>query len=62
MYVLLLRHLVPSMKRQKNMTLKDGLPSWVGAQYATEEWRNNSRKNEETKPKQKKTPSCGCDG
>ena len=44
MYVLLLRHLVPSMKRQKNMTLKDGLPSWVGAQYATEEWRNNSRK------------------
>ena len=26
----------------------------VGAQYATgEEWRNNSRKNEETEPKRK---------
>ena len=37
-----------SMKRQKDMTLKDELPRWVGAQYATEEkWRNNSGKNEE---------------
>ena len=37
------------MKRQKDMTLKDKLPRSVGAQYATgEEWRNNSRKNEET--------------
>ena len=36
------------------MTLKDELPELVGAQYATgEEWRNNSRKNEETAPKQK---------
>ena len=36
------------------MTLKDGLPRSVGAQYATgEEWRNNSRKNEEMEPKQK---------
>ena len=35
-----------SMKRQKGMTLKDDLPSSVGAQYATgEEWRNDSRKN-----------------
>ena len=42
-----------SMKRQKNMTLKDELPNWVGAQYATgEEWRSNFRKNEETEPKQ----------
>ena len=41
-----------SMKRQKDMTLKDELPRSVGAQYATgKEWRNNSRKNEETKPK-----------
>ena len=39
------------------MTLKDELPKLVGAQYATgEEWRNNSRKNEETKPKQKQHP------
>ena len=38
-----------SMKRQKYMTLKDELPRLVDAQYATgEEWRNNSRKNEET--------------
>ena len=36
------------------MTLKDELPRSVGGQYATgEEWRNNSRKNEETEPKQK---------
>ena len=38
-----------SMKRQKDRTLKDELPRWVGAQYATrDQWRNNSRKNEET--------------
>ena len=47
-----------SMKRQKDMTLKDELPRLLGAQYATgEEWRNNSIKNKETEPKQKKTPS-----
>ena len=43
-----------SMKRQKDSILKQKLPRSVGAQYATgEEWRNNSRKNEETEPKQK---------
>ena len=43
-----------SMKRQKDMTLKNELPRLVGAQYATEEeWRNSSRKNEETEPKWK---------
>ena len=43
-----------SMKRQKDRTLKDELPGSVGAQYATgEEWRKNSRKNEEVEPKQK---------
>ena len=43
-----------SKKRQKDVTLKDELPRSVGAQYATgEEWRNNSRKNEETEPVQK---------
>ena len=37
----------------KNRTLKDELARSVGAQYATgDQWRNNSRKNEETKPKQ----------
>ena len=43
-----------SMKRQKDMTMKDDLLRTVGAQHATgEEWRNNSRKNEEMEPKQK---------
>ena len=42
-----------SMKRQKDGILKDELPRSVGAQYATgDQWRNNSRKNEETEPKQ----------
>ena len=41
-----------SMKKQKDMTLKDELPRLVGTQYATgDQWRNNSRKNEETEPK-----------
>ena len=45
------------MKRQKDMTLKDELPRSVGAQYATgEEWRNSSRKNEETEPEKKEHP------
>ena len=43
-----------SMKRQKDMMLKDGLPRSVGAQYATrDQLRNNSRKNEKMEPKQK---------
>ena len=51
------------MKRQKDMALKDELPRSVGAQYATgEEWRNNSRKNEETEPKRKKTPAVAVTG
>ena len=46
-----------SMKRQKDRTLKDELPRSVGAHYATgEEWRNNSRKNEEMEPKKKQYP------
>ena len=45
------------MKRQKDRTLKDELPRSVGAQYATgDQWRNNSKKNEETEPKQKQPP------
>ena len=41
-----------SMKRQKDRTLKDELPWLVGAQYAAgDQWRNNSRKNEEMEPK-----------
>ena len=46
-----------SMKGQKDMTLKDEVPRLVGAQYATgDQWRNNSRKNEEMEPKQKQHP------
>ena len=46
-----------SMKRQNERILKGELPSSVGAQYATgDQWRNNSRKNEETEPKQKHHP------
>ena len=52
-----LENLMNRMKRQRDMTLKDELPRSIGAQYATgEEWRNNSRKNEETEPKQKQCP------
>ena len=46
-----------SMKRQNDRILKMELPRLVGAQYATgDQWRNNSRKNEEMKPKQKQHP------
>ena len=49
-----LENIMNSMKRQKDSTLKDELPRLVGAQYATgDQWRNNSRKSEETEPKQK---------
>ena len=42
-----------SMKRQNDRILKEKLPRLVGAQYATgDQWRCNSRKNEETEPKQ----------
>ena len=46
-----------SMKRKKDRTLKDELPRSVGAQYAIgDQWRTNSRKNEEMEPKQKQHP------
>ena len=52
-----LENSVNSMKRQKDRTLKDELPRLVGAQYATgDQWRNNSRKNEEKEPKEKQHP------
>ena len=45
-------NLMNSMKRQKDKALKDELPRSVGAQYATrDQWRNNSRKNEEMESK-----------
>ena len=52
-----------SRKRQKDRTLKDELPRVVGPQYATgDQWRNNSRKNEETEPKQKQHPAVDMTG
>ena len=52
-----LENLMNSMQRQKDRTLKDELPRLVGAQYAIgEQWRNNSRKNEETELKQTQHP------
>ena len=48
---------INSMKRQKDRTLEDKLLRSVGTQYAIgNEWRNNSRKNEEAEPKQKQHP------
>ena len=52
-----------SMKRQKDKTLKDELPSLVGAQYTTgDQWRNNPRKTEETDPKQQHHPVVDVSG
>ena len=49
-----------SMKRQKDVTLKDELPRLGGAKYAPgEEYRNNARKNEEMEPKQTQCPVLG---
>ena len=46
-----------NMKREKDRILKEELPRWVGAQYATgDQWRNNSTKTEEMEPKQKQHP------
>ena len=52
-----LENAMNSMKRQKDRILKEQLPRSVGAQYATGyQWRNNSRKNKGTEPKQKQNP------
>ena len=52
-----LENLMNRMKGQKDRTLKDEFPRLEGAQYATrDQWRNNSRKNEKTEPKQKQYP------
>ena len=57
-----LENTMNSMKIQKDRTLKYELPRLVGTQYATgDQWRNNSRKNEEMEPKQKQHSDSGCD-
>ena len=46
-----------SMKMQNDRILKEELPRSVGTQPATgDQWRNNSRRNEEMEPKQKQYP------
>ena len=51
------------MKRQNDRILKEELLRSVGAQYATgDQWRNNSRKNEEKEPKQKQYPVVDVNG
>ena len=43
--------------------MKDELPRSLGTQYATgDQWRNNSRKNEEKKPRQKQNPDVDVTG
>ena len=52
-----------SMKRQNDRILKEELPRSVGAQYATgDQWRTNSRKNEEMETKQKPHPCVDVTG
>ena len=52
-----------NMRKQKDISLKDELLRSVGAQYAIgNQWRTNSRKNEETEPKQKQCPVVGVTG
>ena len=52
-----------SMKRQNDRILKEELPRSVGAKYVTgDQWRSNSRKNEEMEPKQKQYPAVDVTG
>ena len=59
-----LKNLIDSMKRKKkDRKLKDEHPRSVGTQYATgDQWRNNSRRNEEIEPKQKQNPVVDVNG
>ena len=51
------------MKRQKDRTLKDEHSRLVVAQYATgDQWRTNSRKNEDREPKQEQHPAVDVTG
>ena len=46
-----------SMKRQNGRILKEELPRSVGTRYATgDQWRNNTRKNEERESNKKQHP------
>ena len=46
-----------TMERQNDRILKEELPRSIGEQYSTgDQWRNNSKKTEETEPKRKQHP------
>ena len=49
-----------SMKKQKDRTQR--WTSQVGSCATRDQWRNNSRKNEETEPKQKQHPAVDVTG
>ena len=52
-----------SMKRQNDRILKEELPRSVSALHATgDQWRNNSRKNEEPKQNQHPVADVTSDG
>ena len=58
-----LENCMNSMKRQKDVTLKDELSRSVGAQYATgEEQRSSPIRNEEVEPKRKQCPVVDVSG
>ena len=51
-----------SMKRKKDMTLKDGLSGQLVSNMLLGEQRNSSRKNEEAEPKRKGCPIVDVSG
>ena len=58
-----LKNSMNSMKSQKDRMLKEEPPRSVSVQYAIgDQWRSNSRKNEEMEPKQKQYPVAGVTG
>ena len=62
-FLALRTHEQNSMKRQNDRILNEELPRSVEAQYVTgDQWRNNSRKNEETEPKQRQHPAVDITG
>ena len=50
-----------SMKRQNDRILKEELPRWVGAKYATEISGEITPERMKDGAKAKPTSSCGCD-
>ena len=61
--VFLLKNPMNSMKRQEDTTPEDESPRSVGTQYVTgDQWRKNSRKNDEMEPKQKQQPAVDVTG